>query len=483
MKPDEYKMTTKTLEVVLSLFLFLYPILYFQLSDTNAIDSWFFIRYAALIFIFIFSILSIKNSKPSLILLFFISINIILALIQLVNPFEDTPVLNLYGLADRADGILYQILLMSLAFLAFGVIKKLQNFDFLFIPLILAGIFQSVLIFFQYRQINLHFLETFVPYNADSVLGFMGHSGYLGGFYISIITLNIYYTQSKTALYARMAYISLPINCLGMSLVQNRSSVVSAVFIILIYLLTQIKNPRVILLSITSAFMIYFGASVIPQSKQLATKNLLSLTTAFTRFEIWNIGIQLLPQSWLFPFWGGGVGEFKRLISEKLPPIELFKFYQKEYKWQPLSEIESYKILSDKNTPKRDKMFTVFWKDKHYTIQNISLDKAHNFFLDKAFSIGLLGAILWMVFYLYPLYAFIRLPIYQRSPELIALTTTLIGIQIYYIFWFAVMQVEPIHVTLAIATWIALDRAKAIPNPAIHGFNSSTTPPPQSLEA
>lgn len=163
--------------------------------------------------------------------------------------------------------------------------------------------------------------------------------------------------------------------------------------------------------------------------------------------------------------WGGGTGNLKLQIAEQLPIEQLMPFYEREYGWQSSNNIKKITSLNDKNSLKRQRMYLVTYKDGEIKPVRLTLDRAHNFFLDKAFSIGLIGAILWMIFYIYPIYAYFMLKPYQKTFEQQALSMALIAIQIYYIFWFSVMQVEPIHVVVALMAWLGIERAKAIPDP------------------
>jgi O-antigen ligase len=475
--------TTKVMNGIFFAFLFTYPLLFLKTNEGNQIDSWHTLRFYALVLIFLVTILTIFRTKLPKALASFLLLNSFFVFVTLFNPTEDNFIYNLYGTNDRQDGIIYQTLLLFFILFCYSVVKNLKDFSLIYFTLVVSGFVQSILLVAQYYQLNLGAIEIFIPTKGFSISGFIGNSGLVGGFFIAIIILNIYLTNCKIKIISSLSVIILPFICLGTSIVQTRSTLLAFFITITIYMIVNRSNNKMVIVSIATAFMILFGSSVIPQSNtDLDNRNLVSTTSIAARTDIWYIAIKLLPQSWQFPFWGGGTGELKRLISDKLPPKDLFKFYELEQKWQPATDIKSYKVLSDVKTPKRDKMYFVTWKNGKSAASIITLDKAHNFFLDKAFSIGLVGAILWMLFYLYPIYNFLRLPKHQQTPELTVLTLTLLAIQIYYLFWFSVMQVEPIHVILAIATWVALDRAKAIPDPATQGLSSNVTPAPQSLE-
>jgi hypothetical protein len=163
--------------------------------------------------------------------------------------------------------------------------------------------------------------------------------------------------------------------------------------------------------------------------------------------------------------WGGGTGSFKLNIAERLPIRDLMVVLQKEFKWQSNDNIVKIELLSPKNAPIRQKAYKVTYKDGSTKIAFQVIDRAHNFFLDRIYSIGLIGAIMWMIFYIYPIFAYFRLKPYQKTFEQQALTMALIAIQVYYIFWFSVMQVEPIHVTVALMAWVGIERARATSNP------------------
>ncbi len=477
--------TKKYLTYVFMFFLVLYPNLFVRLP--LLVDSWLLPRIIFLVLPLVCAILCIKHLQLNRFFIFFLVANFILSIVTLLNPTEDSLIYNLYGENGRADGVIYQIQLLFFIIFAIFVLKNRVDFLSIFIVLSFSGFIQSVLTIIQYIQIEIPLFKAFLPYDFASVVGFMGHSGYVGGFFIPIIIANIYSLtkinfQKNQYLYYLLVF-TLLINSLGLSVTQNRSSVLSALFLTLVYLILNIKNLRISILTIISAALIFWGSSIVPVGAKIPDKELGNFNTFETRLLIWNIGIQLLPQSWGFPFIGGGVGEFKRLISDKLPPKTLFYFYEKELGWKPFDQIKTLKVLSDKTTGKRDKFFFVLWKDNKVNLQNITLDKTHNFYLDKIYSIGVFGACIWAIFYLFPIYCFLRLQRFQRTLELSSIMICLLGIQIYYLLWFPMPQVEPIHVVIALMAWVGIERARAIPNPALQGFNSSTTPLPQSLEA
>lgn len=94
------------------------------------------------------------------------------------------------------------------------------------------------------------------------------------------------------------------------------------------------------------------------------------------------------------------------------------------------------------------------------------LDKAHNLILDRLLTFGLLGVLVWLGLYLYPVLRGWRGTLLQRS-----LATSLLAVFVYYLFWFPVPQVEPLHLVLIAAAWALLAQ-----NPALTGMIQKNIP-------
>lgn len=329
---------------------------------------------------------------------------------------------------------------------------------------------QSIFIIHQYTWVPLDLIITKIYFRFDSTMGLTGHAGYTAGLLIPLVILAIFMSESKVRIYSFLSCVFSLIICFGLNLTQNRSSLIALSIVLAIWTFTNLCFPKRVILLVFCIILINFSGNILPANPTL-NRDLSSSQTLLTRLEIWRFSIELLPKSWGFPFWGGGTGNLKLLIADQLPIETLMRFYEREYSWQSSENIKKITPLSDKNSLRRQKMYLITYKNGEIKPVQLTLDRAHNFFLDKAFSIGLIGAILWMIFYIYPIFAYFRLKPYQKTFEQQALSMALIAIQIYYIFWFSVMQVEPIHVVIALMAWVGIERAKATPDP-----QQSTTP-------
>ena len=456
----DFALPSSILFTLLAIFVFVYPNLYYPV--VNPFLSWSVPRLVLLFVFAILGILSIKNLRMPKFLVFFILVNFVLIFIQLFNQKEDEIIYTILGNDDRFEGIFYQFLVILFAVFAYYslIIIKYSKKFLLFLSL--SGVFHTLVIINQYTLVPFNILGREISFTFDGVPGLTGRAGYIAGFLICVIAVSIYLSLEKSRFYSILGYIFLLMNCVGLSLLQNRSSTIAMTIGLVVWIFLRKVNLQFLLTLAVAIILINFSDRIFV-TNQSFVRNTADTTTLSTRFEIWKIAFKLMPDNWGFPFFGGGTGAFKLAISDKLPILDLMNFYQKEYNLQPNVNIKKTIIISDEKISKRQKTFVVFYKDKSQQVYSLTLDRAHNFFLDKIFSIGLIGAVFWMIFYIYPIYAFFRLERSKRSFFLQALVVTLIAVQIYYIFWFSVLQVEPIHIIVALMAWVALERIKNEP--------------------
>jgi O-antigen ligase len=487
--------TQKISIFVLGIFLLLYPNMY--LASVDSLAAFAFGRLILLGIILVFSILCLKFIKIKGFLPYFIGFIGFLTLIQLFNPLEDEIIFSIMGVDYRPDGFLYQMLLIFFMPFILYNLKNIKNYANLILILSISSLLQSLIIISQYLNIPINIFSVLIDFRSPtSTIGLMGHAGFSAGFILIGIIACLINLQNKSNFLKVISGIFLIVNLFGLHMTQNRATVFSLSAALILWLIFNWKNHKMVLWLILSLVIINFGTSLFPKNAGI-DRDRTDSTTLQTRIEIWKIALKILPQTWGFPLWGGGTGAMALTISDKLPVEELMPFYKKEFKLQSNENITKITVVSAKNAQRREKAFVVSYKDKTRQIYKINLDRAHNFFLDKAFNIGVFGAVLWMIFYLYPIYAFFRLPKAKRSNfELQGLIIALIAIQMYYIFWFSVMQVEPIHVVVALMAWVGIERAKAIPDPQTnaapfdstapvlnaYGLSSNSVTTPQSLE-
>jgi hypothetical protein len=462
----ELKHTNVIFQIAILLFLIIYPNLFLEMPFF--VDSWFFPRYVVLFAIFLLAILSLKNTKINLFFIIFSTINVILSTISYFNTLEDYKIITLYGENGRGDGIFYQILLIFFLIFSLNTLKSFKNFSKIFFFLSISALIQSYMVFLQYSYVQfpkIPILGSFLPYDVKQTVGFMGHSGYVAGFLFLILIFNLYLLEYKNYKKPLTIFIFILIiaNSIGLGLTENRTSIIAAIFVLLTYGFIRLRTIHIPIIAFLSCILISFSTQFVYKSPQTSEKIFINSTTLETRLIIWDIAKILYPQSWGFPFVGGGTGSFKLLISEKLDPMKLFEFYEKEIGWKDTSQIKEFKVF-DKNSTKRERRFLVTWKDGKQALQNIALDKVHNFYFDRAFTIGTIGAVLWLLFYLYPIFWYVfKATKSQRTLEFTVLVVALVGLQVYYALWFAMPQFEPIHVFIGAMAWVSIERASQLP--------------------
>ncbi|MFN3265798.1 MAG: O-antigen ligase family protein [Deinococcales bacterium] len=358
---------------------------------------------------------------------------------------------------SRVEGTIYQVLLLLFMVGAYFNLKN-NSYKTYFNFICLSLLFQAIVIFQQYLENPLEVFGiplSFITYGEVS--GIVGRAAFAASLMLPGVFIGFVGTSDKSIIIKTMSYLTIFFTTLAISLTENRSSILAATVGLTVFLFFNIKNIKRVVQIVGCIVIANFGTNLFPNELK-ENRSFTNSQTLETRLEMWKIALKLLPSSWGFPIWGGGTGEFKLTIAKHLPARDLLTVLQKEYAWQPNENISKIELISPQNAPIRQKTYKVTYKDGTSKFAFQVIDRAHNFFLDRIYSIGLLGAVLWIIFYTYPIFAYFRLRPEQKTTEIQVLVASLVAIQVYHIFWFSVMQVEPIHVVIALMAWVRIQK-------------------------
>ena len=369
---------------------------------------------------------------------------------------------TLIGARGRFDGLIYQVLLSMLIVAAF---TALQQHKFLLerLPtmLVIGAVLQSVIVIGQYMGFDP--LTVSRRWETTSlVLGLLSHPGMVAGLLLPCLVLAVIQAgeQPRQRLLWSLAAFVIAI---GFSTLSNRSALLACLIALLIVLILRSTWVHFLLIAVTLLTCVYARA-ILPHPNALRV--LQDTRTLETRLLIWSMTLKMDAMIRGAPLIGGGADAL-RLAQLRHPPLEeLTALTRLELGWTEKTVVKSVEVIPGAGTTERDQMlrFTFLSRENGSSIgangrdfedYEFTWDKAHNFFLDRLIAYGLPDALLWLAFYLFPIYWAWRF----GDARARLWTCPIIAIGGYYLTWFPVMQVEPLHVIMVLIGWAAVQYA------------------------
>ncbi len=360
---------------------------------------------------------------------------------------------KLLGGQYRMDGWVYQTALISLGIGAYSFIR----FDLLALTFFTSGFLigcslQSVIMMLQ--RWNLDLISPIVRFDANfAPTGTLTHPGMMAGLLTSATLLGVNLYKSLPVRVRPWWIFGLLLTAIGLSITNNRASLYGIVVGLAFCCLYQ-RSRQTLLLSVLSLSVILGAREILP-NPQGFVRSLEDSRTFEIRIHIWETAFSALKTMPWQPWLGGGPDGF-RLQLLRNPPIEPYlAAYGAEVAWPRNAKIASVKrIVRD---PLRrsalEVKFSQFGDKTNHTLEvPLVLDRAHNLWFDRALSYGVLDALLWIALYLMPIWWALRSWRKPNSQAMVLGFTTL-GLAVYYLVWFPVIQVEPLHVTVLAFAW------------------------------
>ena len=369
---------------------------------------------------------------------------------------------TLLGARGRFDGLIYQVLLSMLIVAAF---TALQQHKFLLerLPamLVIGAALQSVIVIGQYLGFDP--LTISRRWQTTSLnLGLLAHPGMVAGLLLPCIVIAVIQAGEQPRqrlLWSLAAFVIV----IGFSTLSNRTALLACLIALLGVLLLRRTWFHAALIAVTLLTSVYARAAL---PHKTALRTLEDGRTLETRLLMWPLTLKMDATIPGAPLIGGG-SDALRLAQLRYPPLEeLTALTRLELGWTEKTVVKSVEVIPGAGTTERDQMLRFTFSSREngssigangrdYEDYEFTWDKAHNFFLDRLIAYGLPDALLWLAFYLFPVYWAWRF----GDTKTRLWTCVVIAIGGYYLTWFPVMQVEPLHVIIVLICWAAVQYA------------------------
>ncbi len=352
-------------------------------------------------------------------------------------------VYTLFGPKNRMDGLIYHLMLMGLGLAAYQALRVYPEG----LPRLLwavwgAGVGQAVLVLLQSQGVDpVGFLITGQAYSEYK--GSLGHTGVAGGLFLAAIlaSLGLLRTRRCYVLVGGLLFIAF-----ALGLTQNRAAAYALVGVVLLYgAFGPGAFSRRLWLGAGLLSMMLL-AQIVPDRNPIE-RGYTNPQTLHSRFVIWRLTLEALPHIRGAPFLGGGPDALLLALTHHFSDERLLDFYRVEHAWP-----EGTQVAGVSSTPPdesgRGRVLQVRFAQGGQAAYLVWLDKAHNLFLDRLVSYGLFAALVWMTLWLYPVYRAWRQGLRESPLWLLS-----VGLWIYYLAWFPVVPLEPIHLVLLAGVW------------------------------
>ncbi|MCL6525377.1 MAG: hypothetical protein K6T57_00715 [Thermaceae bacterium] len=363
---------------------------------------------------------------------------------------------NFLGPPRRMDGIFYHLGLVLLGIFVYSTLRRdpQRGLRIALLGLFWSGVVQAGVALLQRLGVDVFSpLVRYFPYNAP--VGTIGQPGMLAGLLLgSFLAALVFYRLSEgKPRWGILLGVLVIAAAIGVS--TNRSALIALVV-------------GLVGLNLSQRSLGLFGASILAMLALLGGKYLLPNPHGFARgygdtltfkirLQIWQIALEEIQKNPRLLLTGGGPDAFKLAMLRNPPVDRLMEAYRQELNWPSNATISKVQVVQDPDAPLRTKQlwvtFSTYGEYKNHTVvYDFLLDKAHNFLLDRLLDYGLLSVLIWILLYLFPLWRDIP----HKTSSFGGLAWILVGLFVYYLAWFPVVQVEPLHVLLIAVTWALL---------------------------
>jgi O-antigen ligase len=365
---------------------------------------------------------------------------------------------TLGGPLERMDGLYYHFLLSGIALAAYTVFRGVSQSYTSLIKLFLAtATIQAILIFFQRLGLDPVGIYTYGR-ESNLAIGSMGHYAIAGGLLLTalLVAIPLYLnTPSTRERYILLFAVGLTATALGFTGAKAAIYALLGVLVLSNLLRFSFRGLGIHLLIVVCLLLL---PRLFPNPINF-DRSFTDTSTFNNRIEIWQLSLMALRSIPGGPWIGGGPDALLIFLLRDLPPERLIPFLRLEKGWPANARIDSVERVSV-GQKLRDRQLNLHFDQfgsegpvlKNETIQP---DKAHNFILDRWLAYGLLNVLIWMTLYLYPIWKGLASGNSMHN----GIALALLGIFIYYLAWFPVVQLEPIHVIFLALSWAQFHRS------------------------
>jgi O-antigen ligase len=391
---------------------------------------------------------------------------------------RDDIAFTLLGGSQRLDGLIYQATLVIIGVFAYQTLQRHPGWlPRVLFALVGAAVLQSILAVVQYVGIDPIGVAV-LWFKFERPVGTIGHPGMVAGLLLPATVIATWFVLEARDARSRwvwgLALLSLVI---GLSVVSNRSALI-ALAVGLVMLVVYRRSLISAVLVVAVSVLALSGRQIIPNAGVLPS-NLASTQTLGTREVIWNMALQAIVQTLGQPFIGGGPDAFHLWMLRSASLQNLTELIKREMAWPANAKpdkVERVQLGQSVRTTGVSLHFDKFGERKDFNlVVPIEVDRAHNLILDRTVAYGGLSALIWLGLYLLPVLAGLRDLFARRESQGEAeaaqeghgvhavFACAILGLIVYYITWFPVMQLEPLHLILLAGAWVTVLQPQVVP--------------------
>ncbi|MER3482774.1 MAG: hypothetical protein C4332_06110 [Meiothermus sp.] len=397
--------------------------------------------------------------------------HLVLVLAGCLNS-RDEITFSILGPDRRMDGLLYQTGLVLFTLFVYEVVRRKPDaIRTLFLGLFWSGLIQSILVLLQ--RFDLDVIGRLVSWNAfQAPVGSIGQPGMLAGLLlVSLLTGLWLYTMESNRQYQWLLLAGIMLVAAATGMTTNRS-VLLGLGIGLVGLNLNQRSWKILIVSCLSMLAL-FGANV--GLNRFEQRKYADPTTGTSRILFWKLALGNLLGIPGQPMIGGGPDAFRLSILRNPQVDKLLPIYRLEYGWPSNTKVAKAEITQERNAPLRSNSLTVtfdYYKtQKSLTLDYpLTLDKTHNMLLDRLLDYGGFSVLVWLLLYLFPTWRGFHNPNALHS----GVSWISLGIFIYYLTWFPVIQVEPLHLLVVAVGWALFTKEPVASNNLVQSPKAKT---------
>lgn len=377
-----------------------------------------------------------------------------ISFVTVLHPDADGLWYTLGGNIGRLDGLLYQFLLVGVGMTAYGLVLGADNTAWRLrfrSTMAFTGLIPAVLVLLQGAgadPVGWFVWGKPLPF-ASATLGHPGFAACV--LLISTLVALVIAADLRRNLSWWITVLALEAGALGVT--GNRTALIALAGGSVTVLL--LKTTRLRLVLVTLALVLAASGSLAPKWIGASTTNgeqhLVNTNTLDTRLQLWQIAGHALTKSAETLVTGFGSGGLLYAAIEQLPAAALVPFWRLERGWGA-STVERFAYSS--NGPQyRDVLATAVLKSPAGEVRTDefypSVDKAHDYFLDRSLGYGVVDALLWAILFLAPILRAFR----RGATDSLGLVPVAAALIVYGITWFGAVQTEPLQLIVLAAMW------------------------------
>ena len=383
-----------------------------------------------------------------------------IAFVTVLHPDPDGLWYTLGGNLDRLDGLAYQMLLVGVGMTAYGLWRRAPlrvggGSQRVPAAMALSGLMPGALVLLQGAGVDpIGWLVwgKRLPFASAT----LGHPAFVACLLLISALLTLHIVDVGRRKLAWIAVLVVEATALGVT--GNRSALIALVAGLTIVWWTRRTRATVVLGAIVLLLAVAGGLAPkwFGSTRTNGEAHMVDPQTLETRLQLWHIANRVLlssPNTFLTGF--GSAGLLYAAI-EKLPPKALVPFWRLEKSWAPDTVV---RFTYASNGPQfRDVIATAVLRSPNGKTHSLQfypgVDKAHDYFLDRALAYGVVDTVLWALLFLVPLgRALLRRVL---SPQHAALCAVIGALLVFGITLFGVVQTEPLQLVVLASSWGAL---------------------------